>query len=181
MLVRFVGGTDCKASEKVPRPVQLPSPTKTSAPIPEASRPGKTIRLSVIPPIPAVSMIRNAPSTGEPNKVLIAAKLPAAVIIVIAVGDGSFLVLRTVNAARPPAIAISGASGPSTAPRPRVASAARTTPPSSRPLNGPPPVWSPNAGECPPLPGKYRIASAVNTPLSTNHGMGHHAGADPKS
>ena len=36
------GGTDCRASEKVPRPVQLPSPTKTNAPIPEASRPGST-------------------------------------------------------------------------------------------------------------------------------------------
>ena len=77
------GGTDGSASEKVPRPVQLSRPTKTSAPMPEASRPGSATRLSVMPPIPATSMIRNAPSTGEPSRVLIAAKLPADAMIVM--------------------------------------------------------------------------------------------------
>jgi hypothetical protein len=67
------GGTEGSASEDVPRPVQLPRPTKTSAPIPEASKPGNTTRVSVAPPIPATSMIRNAPRTGEPSSVLTAA------------------------------------------------------------------------------------------------------------
>ena len=69
------GGTDGSASEKVPRPVQLSKPTKTSAPMPEASKPGSATRLSAAPPIPATSMIRKAPSTGEPSSVLTAAKL----------------------------------------------------------------------------------------------------------
>src|SRR5215204_3735245 len=60
------GGTEVKASETLPSPVQLPRPTKTNAPMPDASNPGSITRLSLIPPIPAISMIRNAPSTGEP-------------------------------------------------------------------------------------------------------------------
>ena len=70
-------------------------------------------------------MIRNAPSTGEPSSVLIAAKLPADAMIVSAIGGASFFARCTVSAASPPPIAISGASGPSTAPRLSVVSAAR--------------------------------------------------------
>ena len=84
------GGTEVSASEKVPRPVQLSRPTKTSAPMPEASSPGSATRLSVTPPMPATSMIRNAPSSGEPSRVLIAAKLPADAMIVRAIGGASF-------------------------------------------------------------------------------------------
>ena len=99
-------------------------------------------------------MIRKAPSSGDPSSVLTAAKLPAEAMMVSAIGGASFFARCTVSAARPPPIAISGASGPSTAPRLSVASAARTTPGSSRPVAGPPPVWNPKAGECPPLPGR---------------------------
>ena len=133
-------GTEVSASEKLPRPVQLSRPTKTNAPTPEASRPGSATRLSVIPLSPATSMIRNAPSTGEPSSVLIAAKLPAEAMIIRAIGGASFLTRRTVSAPSPPPMAISGASGPSTAPRPSVAKAARIMPGSSRPVAGPPPV-----------------------------------------
>ena len=122
--------------------------------MPEASSPGSATRLSVAPLTPATSMIRNAPRRGEPNSVLTAAKLPAEAIMVSAIGGASLLISRTVSAASPPPIAISGASGPSTAPRLRVASAARMMPGSSRSTGGPPPVWKPNAGECPPLPGR---------------------------
>src|SRR4051794_9708500 len=65
-----LGGTVVRDSENSPRPVQLLRPTKTSAPIPDASRPGSATRLSVGPATPAVSMIRKAPSSGEPNRVL---------------------------------------------------------------------------------------------------------------
>ncbi len=106
-----------RASEKVPRPVQVSKPRKTRAPMPEASRPGRATRLSVAPAIPAASMMRNAPSTGDPSRVLTAAKLPAEAMTVRAIGVASFLTSRTVSAASPDPMAISGASGPSTAPR----------------------------------------------------------------
>ena len=145
--------------------------------MPEASSPGSATRLSVRPPTPAASMIRNAPRMGEPSSVLIAAKLPADAMIVTAIGGASFFARRTVSAASPPPIAMRGASGPSTAPRLSVVSAASTTPGSSRPVGGPPPVLKPNAGECPALPGRYLMVNAVNNPHSTSQGTGHHAGA----
>jgi hypothetical protein len=122
--------------------------------MPEASKPGSATRLSVRPPTPATSMIRKAPSMGEPSSVLIAAKLPADAMIIRAIGGASFLASRTVSAASPPPMAIKGASGPSTAPRLSVVSAARTMPGSSRPVAGPPPATKPNAGEWPALPGR---------------------------
>ena len=121
------GGTEVRAREKLPRPVQLSSPTKTSAPMPEASSPGRATRLSVAPPIPAASMIRKAPSTGEPSSVLIAAKLPAEASTVTAIGGASFFARCTASAPSPPPMAMSGASGPRTAPRLSVVSAARAT------------------------------------------------------
>ena len=148
------GGTEVIAREKDPSPVQLSRPMKTRAPMPEASRPGSATRLSVTPPMPAASMIRKAPSSGEPSRVLIAAKLPAEAMMVSAMGGASFLTRWTVRAARPPPIAISGASGPSTAPRLSVARAARTTPGRSRSTGGPPPTLNPKAGEWPAFPGR---------------------------
>ena len=148
--------------------------------MPEASSPGSATRLSVIPPMPAASMIRKAPSTGEPSRVLIAAKLPAEAMMVRAIGGASFFARCTVSAARPPPMAIRGASGPSTAPRLSVVSAASTIPGSSLSTGGPPPVWNPNAGEWPPLPGRYRMVKPVSTPQSTNQGTGHQAGTPPE-
>ena len=173
------GGTDVRASEKLPRPVQLSSPTKTRAPMPEANNPGRATSVSVAPPMPAASMIRNAPSTGEPRSVLIAAKLPADAMIVRNIGGASLCTRCTVSAASPPPMAIRGASGPRTAPRLSVVSAARTTPGSSLSAGGPAPALNPNAGEWPPLPGRYRMVIPVTSPHRTNHGTGHHAGASP--
>ena len=90
---------------------------------------------------------------GEPSSVLIAAKLPADAITVTAIGGASFFSRWMVSAARPPPIAISGASGPRTAPRLSVVSAARMMPGSSR-SRAPPPVLNPKAGEWPPFPGR---------------------------
>ena len=108
---------------------------------------------------------------------LIAAKLPADAMTVWAIGGASLFARRTVSAARPPPMAIRGASGPRTAPRLSVVKAARMMPGSSLETGGPPSAWNPNAGECPPLPGRYRMVSPVSSPHRTNHGTGHHAGA----
>ena len=107
-----------------------------------------------------------------------AAKLPAEAMTVMAIGGASFLTSRTVNAASPPPMAINGASGPSTAPRLSVVSAARTIAGISRFLGGPP-VTNPNAGEWPPFPGRYRMVAAVSRPQRSSHGTGHHAGVPP--
>ena len=170
------GGTVGSASEKVPSPVQLSRPTKTSAPMPEASSPGSATRLSVAPLTPATSMIRNAARSGEPKSVLMAAKLPAEAMMVSAIGGASLLISRTVSAASPPPMAISGASGPRTAPRLSVASEARMTPGRSRSTGRPPSVWNPKAGECPQLPGRWRMVNPVRSPHSATKGTGHHAG-----
>ena len=111
---------------------------------------------------------------------LIAAKLPADAITVTAIGGASFFTRCTVRAASPPPMAIRGASGPRTAPRLSVVSAARMMPGSSRSGAAPPPAWNPKAGECPPLPGRYRMVSPVSNPQSTSQGTGHHAGAPPE-
>ena len=165
-----------RASEKVPSPVQWSSPTNTRAPVPEANRPGSATRLRVAPLTPATSMIRKAPSSGDPSKVLIAAKLPAEAMMVSAIGGASRFSRRTVRAANPPPMAISGASGPRTAPRASVTSAANTMPGSSRSTGAPPSVWNPKAGECPPLPGKKRIVIPTSSPHNATTGTGHHAG-----
>ena len=105
--------------------------------MPEASSPGRATRLRVAPAMPAASMMRKAPSSGELSNVLTAAKLPAEAMIVTAIGGASRFTRRTVTAARPPPMAISGASGPRTAPSPRVARAATRIPGRSRPAAGP--------------------------------------------
>ena len=148
------GGTVVSASEKLPSPVQASIPTKTRAPMPDARRPGSATRLSVAPAMPAASMMRKAPSRGEPSNVLTAAKLPADAMIVTAIGGASFFARRTVRAASPPPIAMSGASGPSTAPRLSVAIEASTMPGRSRLAAGPPPALKPRAGEWPAVPGR---------------------------
>ena len=69
------------ASENVPSPVQASRPMKMSEPTPAARRPGTRTSSSMAPAIPDASMRRKAASSGEPNSVLIAAKLPAAATI----------------------------------------------------------------------------------------------------
>ena len=58
---------------------------------PAASRPGTSTTPSIGPPSPAASISRNAPTSGEPRSVLIAAKLPAAPITATAFAGASFL------------------------------------------------------------------------------------------
>ena len=94
-------------------------------------------------------MRRKAPASGLPSSVLIAAKLPAPAMTTVAMGGASLFTRWTVSAPSPPPMAMSGASGPSTAPRARVAMEARTTPGRSIASGGPPPTLKPSAGECP--------------------------------
>ncbi len=68
------------------------------------------------PPSPEASMSRNAPRRGDPSSVLIAAKLLAAARTDAACWGTSRRARRTARTASPPARAMSGISGPSTAP-----------------------------------------------------------------
>ena len=110
----------------------------------------------------------------------IAAKLPAAAITAVAWAGASRLARRTANPASPAPSAISGASGPSTAPKPRVASAASATPGISIGVGAAAPAWNPSAGECPPRPGRYLIVDPTSRPHTTSSGSGHHHGGPSK-
>ena len=117
--------------EKVPKPVRLSSPTKIRAPTPAESNPGTSTNSIIGPPRPAISIRRKAPTMGEPKSVAMAAKLPATPITTTAIGGASRLNRCIARTPRPLPIAISGASGPNTAPRLSVAKAAATMPKSS--------------------------------------------------
>ena len=147
-------GMSGTANENVPKPVQLSSPTKISDPTPAASRPGTSTTPMSGPPSPAASINKKAPTMGDPNSVLIAAKLPAAAMTVIACRGESFLIRCTANTPSPLPMAINGASGPSTAPKVSVANAASAMPGSSMGETGPPDS-NPAEGSCPPVPGRY--------------------------
>src|SRR3954452_13553958 len=67
-----VGGRLGIASENVPNPVAESSPVKISAPIPAASRPGKSTAVAIAPASPDASISRNAAASGVPSSVLIA-------------------------------------------------------------------------------------------------------------
>ena len=165
------------AKLNVPSPVSESSPRKISVPMPAASRPGTSTRPSIGPPRPDASSSRNAPISGEPSSELIAAKLPVAAITAAAVGGASRDASRTASTPSPLPIRISGASGPRTAPRASVARAAKKMPGSSTGGTGPD-ALKPSAGECPPMPGRCRIASATSRPDSASSGSGHHTGAE---
>ncbi len=169
------GGSPGMASEKVPNPLNESSPTKMRVPTPAASNPGTRTRPSIGPPRPVASSRMNAPRMGEPNRVLMAAKLPAAAMTVAAVGGASRRARRTAITPRIPPMRMSGASGPRTAPRLKVAREATTTPGRST-ISGVPPVWNPSAGEWPPVPGRYRMAEATTNPATANGTSGHHTG-----
>ena len=146
-------GMSGTASEKSPKPVHEFSPMKMSEPTPAASRPGTSTTPSIAPPSPDTSMSRKAPVSGEPRSVLIAAKLPAAAITAVAV-CGAFRRTRcTARTPIPLPMAMSGASGPSTAPQLRVAKAAMMMPGSSTGGTAPEGL-NPSAGACPPVPGR---------------------------
>ncbi len=132
-------------------------------------------RPTIGPANPDASNSRNAPSRGEPNRVLMAAKLPAAAMTVATMGGASLAARWTANTPRPPPIRMSGASGPNTMPRERVAKAARNTP-GSQAGSGVPPAWKPSAGSWPPPPGRYLMVRLTTTPASTVGGIGHQTG-----
>ena len=122
------GGSPEIASENVPKPVRESRPTKTSIPIPAASSPGTSTSPSIGPPMPDASRSRNAPSNGEPSSELMAAKLPAAAMTVVAVGGASRAARRTASTPSPLPMRISGASGPRTTPKLNVPSEASRMP-----------------------------------------------------
>ena len=99
-----------------------------SAPIPAANSPGASTTLAAPPPIPAASSSKNAPASGEISRVAMAAKLPAAPITMMACSGASRLIRCTISTAMPAPMRTSGASGPSTAPKHKVASAAMKMP-----------------------------------------------------
>ena len=127
---------------------------------------------------PDASSSRNAPSSGEPSSELIAAKLPAAAITAAAVGGRVARREAHGQHAEPAAHRISGASGPSTAPKP--AWRARRAPRRGARSGQRPAALKPSAGEWPPVPGRRRIASATSRPASASSGSGHHTGAASK-
>ena len=122
------GGRLGTASEKVPWPVHASNPMKISEPIPAATRPGTSTSPSIGPPSPDASITKKAPVSGEPRRVLTAAKLPEAPTTPMACAGASRLARRMAPAASPPPRAIRGASGPMTAPKARPARAASATP-----------------------------------------------------
>ena len=145
-------GMSGTAREKSPKPVHESSPMKMSEPMPAASRPGTSTTPSIAPS-PDTSMSRNAPVSGDPRSVLIAAKLPAAAITTLA-RCGAFRRIRcTARTPIPLPMAMSGASGPSTAPQLRVTKAAMMMPGSSTGGTAPEGL-NPSAGACPPVPGR---------------------------
>ena len=122
-------------------------------------------------------MSRNAPRIGDPNSVAMAAKLPAAPITITAISGASFLTRRTASTPSPLPMAMSGASGPRTAPRHSVASEATTTPGRSMGSVAPA-VLKPSAGLWPPVPCRYRSVSATMRPARTSGRIGHQAGTE---
>ena len=148
--------------------------------MPADSRPGTRITPIMAPPRPEASIIRNAATSGEPRRVLIAAKLPAAPTTARLWAGASRLTSRTAETASPPPSAIRGASGPITAPRARPASAASAMPGRAAAAAGPPPTLSPSAGEWPPRPGRYLMVSATRTPATGRGSSGHQDGSDSK-
>ena len=90
--------------------------------------PGMRMSGSIGPPSPVASITRIAATMGEPKITEIAAKLPAAPMIISSCAGESLRANFTHATATPDPSAISGASGPSTAPSPSVARAASAIP-----------------------------------------------------
>jgi hypothetical protein len=113
--------------------------------------------------------------TGDPKIMESDAKLPAADITITTWSGASLFAFRTAKVPSAEPSAMTGMDGPSTSPRPNVASAARRMP--GRLTGSVLPAPKPNAGTLPPLPGSRSIAIAVIAPASARTGSGHHHGA----
>ena len=141
-------------------------PMKMTEPIPADIRPGSKISGSIGPPSPAASMRMIAPMTGEPKTVAIAANAALPANTAMAWSGVSFLTRRTARIARPLPKAMSGASGPSTRPRPRVASAGQQVCLAGR---------KKKKKKKKKKKGRM-IATAASTPATASTGSGHHQG-----
>ena len=151
-----------------------PIPSDTSDPIPDASSPGTSRSRSLGPPMAIASIRITAAINGEEKMNDIAAKLPAAVTSVSACGGISRRAKLIIPPASPAPNTISGASGPSTSPKPIVARPARSTPGT---MSGPerPPVDRPRAGMST-VSGEAVIASATISEPDGQTGSDHHFG-----
>ena len=72
--------------------------------------------VAIAPPSPEASISKNAPVSGEPSTEASAAKLPVAAITAPVRAGTSRRASFTASTDSPPPSAISGASGPTTAP-----------------------------------------------------------------
>src|SRR6185437_9638454 len=88
----------------------------------------------------------------------------------------SRLASLTARTASPPPSAIAGASGPTTAPKARLATAATKMPGSSA-GSATPPGLKPSAGEWPPRPGMYLMTAPTIAPATASGSSGHQGGA----
>ena len=154
-----MSGTD---SENVPNPVELVEADEDEGAYSGREQTWNQHDPQHRPTHPDASMSRNAPASGEPRSVLIAAKLAAAAITMTACWGhpSSGAVWRGHPCPLP--IAMSGASGPRTTPRLRVAKDAMMMPGRSIGRTGPV-VLNPSAGSWPAVPGRCWIVSPTST------------------
>ena len=162
-----VGGPRCgrcgMASENVPSPVAESSPMKISEPMPAASSPGTSTSSSVAPPSPDASISRNAPSSGEPSSVLMAAKLPAAATTAFVRSGASRLTSRIAQIAEPAAQRDQRCLRPEHHAQAQRGQCGQHHA-GQLGLRGAGAALNPSAGDCPPVPGRYWMASGDQHP-----------------
>ena len=133
---------------------------------------------SIGPPRPDASSSRNAPRSGEPSSELMAAKLPAAAITVVAVGGASRAARRTASTPRPLPIRISGASGPRTDAEAQRRQGGEQDPGQLRSAGSAPAGLEAVGRRVPAGSRQTLIANATSSPDSASSGSGHHAGGE---
>ena len=106
-----IWGRPGMAREKVPWPVQESKPRKIREPMPAAKRPGTSTTPSMGPLSPDASMSKKAPLRGEPSRVLMAEKLPAAATTLRLCSGRSFFRVRTHPSGQPTAYGNKGRLG----------------------------------------------------------------------
>ena len=117
-----------------------------TAPIPAARRPGTRTSPIIGPPIPDPSINRKAPVSGEPSRVLIAAKLPEAPTTWMDWAGRSRFTARTTAVPPAPAQGDQRGLGPDDRPESEAGQCGRAMPGSSI-AGATPPAWKPSAGE----------------------------------
>ena len=127
-------------------------------------------------PTPTPASSSRTPATrGPPNTADTAENDPAELRMRIS-GSPTRIAFVTMMPVMPPS-AMSGASGPSTAPKPRVPRAAMATPKNASTGSGA--ALMPSSGSWPPSPGSSRRASRTTTPPTAGRNrISHHGGSD---